>query len=130
MDKKKQDEINFEKLNDMLVNALKFAEDNDVDWQHTITLGAYHLMEFSSWQSNGDIPQVSSLMLFAMKTSLLRRMNEDLLDEIAGELSVTVEVGPKIRGNESQAVTIVVAALQACVEEMFKTRGAVMRSVH
>jgi len=130
MNEKKQEDVNFEKFNNLFVTALKFAENNDVDWQHAITLGAYHLMEFSSWQSKGDIPQISSLMLFAMKTSLLRRMNEDLLDEIAGELSVTIEAGPKIRGHESQAVTIIVAALQACVEEMFKTRGAAMRSVH
>ena len=130
MSEKKQDDLNFEKLNDLFVAALKFAENNDVDWQHAITLGAYHLMEFSSWQSEGDIPQISSLMLFAMKTSLLRRMNENLLDEIAAEFSITIEAGPKIRGNESQAVTILIAAMQSCVEEMFKSQGAVTRSVH
>lgn len=130
MNEKKQDELNFEKLNDLFVSALRFAENNDVDWQHAITLGAYHLMEFSSWQSEGDIPQISSLMLFAMKTSLLRRMNENLLDEIAAEFSITIEAGPKIRGNESQAVTILIAAMQSCVEEMFKSQGAVTRSVH
>lgn len=130
MNLKKQDDLNFEKLNDLFVTALKFAENNDVDWQHAITLGAYHLMEFSSWQSEGDVPQISSLMLFAMKTSLLRRMNEDLLDEIATEFSITIEAGSKIRGNESQAVTILIAALQSCVEEMFKSRGAVTRGVH
>lgn len=130
MNEKKQDDLNFEKLNDLFVAALKFAENNDVDWQHAITLGAYHLMEFSSWQSEGDIPQISSLMLFAMKTSLLRRMNENLLDEIAAEFSITIEAGPKIRGNESQAVTILIAAMQSCVEEMFKSQGAVTRSVH
>jgi len=130
MNEKKQDELNFEKLNDLFVSALRFAENNDVDWQHAITLGAYHLMEFSSWQSEGDIPQISSLMLFAMKTSLLRRMNENLLDEIAAEFSITIEAGPKIRGNESQAVTILIAAMQSCVEEMFKSQGAVTRGVH
>jgi len=130
MNEKKQDDLNFEKLNDLFVSALRFAENNDVDWQHAITLGAYHLMEFSSWQSEGDIPQISSLMLFAMKTSLLRRMNENLLDEIAAEFSITIEAGPKIRGNESQAVTILIAAMQSCVEEMFKSQGAVTRGVH
>ena len=130
MNEKKQEDVNFEKFNNLFVTALKFAENNDVDWQHAITLGAYHLMEFSSWQSEGDIPQISSLMLFAMKTSLLRRMNENLLDEIAAEFSITIEAGPKIRGNESQAVTILIAAMQSCVEEMFKSQGAVTRGVH
>ena len=119
-----------EELDERFISALSYAENHDIDWQYALIMGTFHLMEYSNYQSDGDIVQASALMLFAMKTSLLRRMNENLLDEIAAEFSITIEAGPKIRGNESQAVTILIAAMQSCVEEMFISQGAVTRGLH
>ena len=119
-----------EELDGLFISALSYAENHDIDWQYALIMGAYHLMEYSNYHSDGDTPQVSALMLFAMKTSLLKRSNEEALKNASDQIQVSIEFDPEVKGKERQAIALIVAAMQAIVEDLYKAQEPKVDTLH
>lgn len=127
---KENENPDLDEFNDLLMKAFAFADDNNLEWQQAMVYSAYHLVEYGNWRSKTDVTQVSALMLYAMKKSLMRRMNDDSLRDASAELSFSIEASPQINGREAEAATLIISAAQAAIEQLFKGKGVQFGALH
>ena len=135
MDKKQKAKTRNEKqkmqrLNDLFIEALTYAEDNDIPWQNAVVMGTFHILEFSCYKSNGNITEIFSLMTHAMSCSAFKRVNEDDLDDLVDHLDVRIGIGEKVNGNENQATAIIISFVQQTLEAMLKKAHTHPHRVH
>ena len=120
----------FEKLNELFIRALAFAEDSKIDWTQTLTMATYHLSEFSLWQTRGDLAGVSCIMLYTLEMSGMKRVTIEQLDDMAKHISISINASPKIQGQETKAAMILLAATQRSIEELILGREGLNRRLH
>jgi len=120
----------LDKFNDLMMEALAFADEKNLEWRSAVICSAYHIMEYGHWRSERDFTQVSAVMLHGIKANLIKKMDEDELQQLASELSFTIETTPKIKGRESEATALIISAAQAAVEQLFIGKGSKSRAVH
>ena len=93
--KTRNEKQKMQRLNDLFIEALTYAEDNDIPWQNAAIMGSFHICEFSCYKSNGNITEIFSLMTHAMSCSAFKRVNEDELDELVDHLDIRIGIGEK-----------------------------------
>ena len=120
----------MQRLNDLFIEALTYAEDNDIPWQNAAIMGSFHICEFSCYKSNGNITEIFSLMTHAMSCSAFKRINEDDLDDLVDHLDVRIGIGEKVNGKEHQATAIIISFVQQTLEAMLKKDHSHSKRVH
>ena len=128
--KTRNEKQKMQRLNDLFIEALTYAEDNDIPWQNAAIMGSFHICEFSCYKSNGNITEIFSLMTHAMSCSAFKRINEDDLDDLVDHLDVRIGIGEKVNGNENQATAIIISFVQQTLEAMLKKAHTHSHRVH
>ena len=128
--KTRNEKQKMQRLNDLFIEALTYAEDNDIPWQNASIMGSFHICEFSCYKSNGNITEIFSLMTHAMSCSAFKRINEDDLDDLVDHLDVRIGIGEKVNGNEHQATAIIISFVQQTLEAMLKKDHSHFQRVH
>ena len=128
--KTRNEQQKMQRLNDLFIEALTYAEDNDIPWQNAAIMGSFHICEFSCYKSNGNITEIFSLMTHAMSCSAFKRINEDDLDELVDHLDIRIGIGEKINGNEIQATALIISFVQQTLEAMLKKDHSHCQRVH
>ena len=128
--KTRNEKQKMQRLNDLFIEALTYAEDNDIPWQNAAIMGSFHLCEFSCYKSSGNITEIFSLMTHAMSCSAFKRVNEDDLDELVDHLDVRIGIGQKVKGHENQATAIIISFVQQTLEALLKNDLSHFQRVH
>ena len=128
--KTRNEKQKMQRLNDLFIEALTYAEDNDIPWQNAAIMGSFHICEFSCYKSNGNITEIFSLMTHAMSCSAFKRINEDDLDELVDHLDIRIGIGEKIIGNEIPATALIISFVQQTLEAMLKKDHSHFQRVH
>ena len=128
--KTRNEQQKMQRLNDLFIEALTYAEDNDIPWQNAAIMGSFHICEFSCYKSNGNITEIFSLMTHAMSCSAFKRINEDELDELVDHLDIRIGIGEKINGNEILATALIISFVQQTLEAMLKKDHSHFQRVH
>lgn len=128
--KKSKKKENIEKFNNLVIDALYFAENNKIDWQTAAVIGSSHICEFSCYHSNGNLTEIFSLLTYAMGCSAFHRINEDELDALVEHLDIRIGIGEKVTGNENQAAAIIISFVQQTFDTMLKNDHSHPQRVH
>ena len=128
--KTRNEKQKMQRLNDLFIEALTYAEDNNIPWQNAAIMGSFHICEFSCYKSNGNITEIFSLMTHAMSCSAFKRINEDDLDELVDHLDIRIGIGEKINGNEIPATALIISFVQQTLEAMLKKDHSHFQRVH
>lgn len=128
--KTRNEKQKMQRLNDLFIEALTYAEDNDIPWQNAIIMGSFHLCEFSCYKSNGNITEIFSLMTHAMSCSAFKRVNDSDLDDLIDHLDVRIGIGEKVKGQENQASAIIISFVQQTLEALLKNDLSHFQRVH
>ena len=128
--KTRNEKQKMQRLNDLFIEALTYAEDNDIPWQNAAIMGSFHICEFSCYKSNGNITEIFSLMTHAMSCSAFKRINEDELDELVDHLDIRIGIGEKVKGQENQASAIIISFVQQTLEALLKNDLSHFQRVH
>ena len=128
--KTRNEKQKMQRLNDLFIEALTYAEDNDIPWQNAAIMGSFHICEFSCYKSNGNITEIFSLMTHAMSCSAFKRVNEHDLDDLVDHLDVRIGIGEKVKGQENQASAIIISFVQQTLEALLKNDLSHFQRVH
>ena len=120
----------IEQFNNLFIEVLNYAENNNIDWQTAAVVGSSHICEFSCYHSNGNITEIFSLVTYAMGCSAFKRINEDDLDALVEHLDVRIGIGEKVKGNEDLAAAIIIAFVQQTLDAMLKNDLSSFERVH
>ena len=128
--KTRNEKQKMQRWNDLFIEALTYAADNDIPWQNATIMGAFHLCEFSCYKSNGNITEIFSLMTYAMSCSAFKRVNDADLDDLIDHLDVRIGIGEKVKGQENQATAIIISFVQQTLEALLKNDLSHFQRVH
>mgnify|MGYP001460709348 CR=1 FL=1 len=117
-------------LHDLFIEALTYAEDNNIPWQNAVVMGTFHILEFSCYKSNGNITEIFSLMTHAMSCSAFKRVNDSDLDDLIDHLDVRIGLGEKVKGQENQASAIIISFVQQTLEALLKNDLSHFQRLH
>ena len=80
MTKKLPKQEKLKKLNDKIVSALAFAEDEEIPVSLVLQIAGNNLSEFGLCLTHGDIASTMGLLLHSFERSVMRRTNSDQLE--------------------------------------------------
>lgn len=107
----------LEEFMQMFFSNLAFLEDNNVSWRRGVGLATFHLTEFALYHSNGDLTEVSYILLHALTSSGFRRHN---LDEYANNneigIQFTAELSMDNEDIKKAALLLMATAIEALSE--------------
>ena len=110
-----------------LVEALGFAENQNVDFAKVIAVAIWNITEFGLFHTKGNIPIVASIIIETMAASGLRRVN---LNEYApvNKISIKSE-GISLENKGNPATVLLLINVMEMLEE-FISNGRPSNSFH
>ena len=120
----------LKKLNDMIVAAYSYAQDQGVPVPIALQIAGKNLSEFGLCLTHGDISTVAYFLLHALEHSVALRTNSDQLAEISDFVTIDIQVSPEIFGDEDLATALLVSSFFRSIEAMLENYDRRSQRLH
>ena len=105
----------LEEFMQMFFSNLAFLEDNDVSWRRGVGLATFHLTEFALCHSDGDLTEVSFILLHALASSGFKRHN---LDDYANNNEIGVQFTAELSMEDEDVLKATLLLVATTVEAL------------
>ena len=120
----------LKKLNDMIVAAYAYAQDQGVPVPIALQIAGKNLSEFGLCLTHGDISTVAYFLLHSLEHSVKARTNADQLAEISEHVKIDIEINQEIFGDEDLATALLVSSFFHSIEAMLENYDRRSQRLH
>ena len=120
----------LKKLNDLIVAALAFAEDEGIPVQLALQIAGNNISEFGLCLTRGDISSVAYILLHSFEHSVMARTNSDRLEEISDYVKIDIQVSHEIFGDEDLATALLLSSFFRSIEAMLENYDRHSQRLH
>ena len=117
-------------LADRLSAAFQFAESRDLTWAQVLCLTVYKTSEYAKFGSQQNYAEIGALALYAICTSVFRKIDIDDLSDIKKDLSIEIELKRKLSGHENSAALVLLGSFEQILSELVDLKHSNLKTVH
>ena len=130
MTKKLPKQEKLKKLNDKIVSALAFAEDEEIPVSLVLQIAGNNLSEFGLCLTHGDIASTMGLLLHSFERSVMRRTNSDQHEDISEHVKIDIQVSHEIFGHEDLATALLLSSFFHSIQAMLENYDRHSQRLH
>ena len=113
-------EHDLEKFVDLIVEALRFADQSKLDWSTIVSATVYETTEYACFKSNGSLTDATQHIFNRLGASMIKRINSDEFFEGFDHDEISVSIKSKLRNKveKNNMVMMLITALAQILDDL------------
>ena len=110
----------LEKFASLIVEALRFADQSELDWSTIVSASIYETSEYACFKSNGSLPVATNHILNSLGMSMIKRINCDEFFEGYDHDEISISIKSKLRTDteKNNLVMMLITALAQISDDL------------